>query len=55
MAKVTFIATTLTSKGRFIKGQSKDFPADEAKELQRLSTVENPAPTVVKKSKKDKK
>ena len=49
MAKVKFIATTLTSKGRFGKGDvSNDFTESEAKELQRLSSVESPAPTVKK-------
>ena len=57
MAKVTFIATTLTSKGRFGKGDVSNLFTDaEAKDLQRLSSVENPAPTVkeVKKPKKKK-
>lgn len=52
MAKVKFIATTLTRKGRFGKGDVIDFPEAEAKELQRLSSVtafESPAPTVEKK------
>jgi len=51
--KITFIATTLTRKGRFGKGDVVDFPADEAKELQRLSSVESPAPTI-KKTRKSK-
>ena len=41
MAKVKFLATTITSKGRFEAGQEADFPADEAKELQRLTSVES--------------
>ena len=53
MAKVKFIATTLTSKGRFGKGDvSNDFTEAEAKDLQRLSSVESPAPTVKKVAKK---
>jgi len=52
MAKVEFIGITLTRKGRFIAGQSSDFPEKEAKELQRLSTVKNPKPTVKKKDEK---
>lgn len=55
MAKVKFTGTTLTAKGRFIKGESCDFPEKEAKELQRLSTVESPTPTVKKADKKAKK
>ena len=55
MPTVKFIATTLTSKGRFGKGDvSNLFTDEEAKELQRLSSVESPAPTV-KKQKKNKK
>lgn len=42
MAKVTFISTTITSKGRYDRGESESFPEDEAKELQRLSSVESP-------------
>lgn len=54
MAQVKFIATTLTSKGRFGKGDvSNLFTDEEAKDLQRLSSVETPAPTV-KKPKKPK-
>lgn len=45
MAKVEFLATTLTKKGRFVRGDIEDFPADEAKELQRLSSVKSPAKT----------
>jgi len=52
MAKVTFIATTITSKGRFEKGDTADFSAEEAKELQRLSSVESPKATVKKAGKK---
>jgi len=52
MAKVKFIATTLTRKGRFGKGDVVEFPTDEAKELQRLSSVESLAPTVKKVAKK---
>jgi len=49
MAKVKFIATTLTSKGRFGKGDTSNlFSDEEAKELQRLSSVESPTPTVKK-------
>ena len=59
MAKVTFIATTLTSKGRFEAGESCEFTEAEAKDLQRLTSVESETPTlkkeVVKKSKKKKK
>lgn len=40
MPKVKFIGTTLTSKGRFEAGESADFTVAEAKDLQRLSTVE---------------
>ncbi len=43
MAKVKFLSTTITSKGRFEAGQEIDFPADEAKELQRLTSVESPS------------
>ena len=48
MAKVEFIATTLTSKGKFIKGDVIEFTEAEAKDLQRLSSVKNPTPTVKK-------
>jgi hypothetical protein len=50
--KVTFLATTITSKGRFERGDVVDFPEQEAKDLQRLTTVESPAPSVKKKKKK---
>lgn len=53
MAKVKFIATTLTRKGRFGNGQVVDFPEDEAKDLCRLSSViavKSPASTVKKKT-----
>ena len=53
MAKVKFIGTTLTTKGRFDKGDIGEFPTDEAKELQRLSSVESPTPTVKKPKKKE--
>ena len=47
MAQVKFIATTLTSKGRFGKGDvSNLFTDEEANDLQRLISVENPVPTV---------
>ncbi len=47
--KVEFTATTLTSKGRFGKGDvSNLFTDKEAKDLQRLSSVKSPAPTVKK-------
>ena len=47
--KVEFTATTLTSKGRFGKGDvSSLFTDKEAKELQRLSSVKSPAPPVKK-------
>ena len=54
MAKVTFIGTTVTSKGIFRKGESSNlFTDEEAKDLQRLSTVESPeAPTVKEEPKK---
>ena len=49
MAKVTFIGTTLTSKGRFHKGDVSNLFTDaEAKDLQRLNSVESPAPTMKK-------
>ena len=49
MAKVEFIATTLTSKGRFGKGDvSNLFTDEEAKDLQRLSSVKSPKNTTVK-------
>lgn len=50
MATVKFLGTTLTAKGMFTKGDSSNlFTEDEAKDLQRLSTVESPEPTTVKK------
>jgi len=54
MTKVTFTGTTLTSKGRFIKGETcNKFTEDEAKDLQRLSTVESPeTPTIDKDAEK---
>lgn len=56
MAVVKFNATTLTSKGRFGKGAvSNVFTDEEAKDLQRLSSVESPTPTLEDKPKKKKK
>lgn len=56
MAQVKFIATTLTSRGRFVKGDvSNLFTDDEAKDLQRLSSVESPNVSTMKKSKPVKK
>ena len=52
MPRVTFIATTITSKGRFDAGQIVDFPSEEAKALQTLSTVESPKEAVKEKPKK---
>jgi len=52
MLKVKFLGTTITSKGRFEKGDEISFPIDEAKDLQRLKSVESPAPTVRKSKKK---
>ena len=54
MTRVTFIATTITSKGTFYKGDSIEFPASEAKDLQKLCSVESPTPTVKKTPKKEK-
>jgi hypothetical protein len=48
MVKVEFIGETITNKGHFRKGDSEMFSKDEAKALQRLSTVKSPAPTVKK-------
>ena len=45
MLKVKFLAPTLTRKGRFNKGDVADFPENEVKDLQKLSSVESPAPT----------
>ena len=42
MAKVKFLATTLTSKGRFEAGETGEFTEAMAKDLQRLTTVESP-------------
>ena len=57
MAKVKFLATTLTSRGRFEKGDSHEFTEAEAKDLRRLTSVESETPTInkkkVKKVKKD--
>jgi hypothetical protein len=54
MAKVEFIAKTITARGVFERGESSsDFTDEEAKELQKLSSVKSPTPTV-NKSKKPK-
>ena len=54
MATVKFTAMTVTSRGRFLKGDVSNLFTDaEAKELQRLSSVESPEP--VSKPKKSKK
>jgi len=52
MAKVEFLATTLTSRGRFEKGEVADFPDAEAKDLQRLSSVKSGKTSTVKEEKK---
>lgn len=54
MPKVTFIATTLTNKGRFEAGESADFTEAQAKDLQRLSSVESPKKKKATVSKKKK-
>ena len=54
MAKVKFLATTLTSKGRFEAGETGEFTEAMAKDLQRLSTVESPEVSTVKSEEKPK-